>query len=161
MRNIHWLRSAGLSLIVLTGLVLGDAQRAAAQRAYAAPQRRTGATGQTTSRPAATFGTGLFSDARQAPKPYTEVQRTPTVSPYLNLDRGDNTGSDIANYQTLVRPQLEQQAFNRQQQHEMQQLNRRFRQFQAELPTATAGSDDIRSTGHQVRFLNYLHFFGQ
>jgi len=38
----------------------------------------------------------------------------PTVSPYLNLLRNDNA-SGVPNYYGLVRPQLQQQAINRQQ----------------------------------------------
>jgi hypothetical protein len=43
----------------------------------------------------------------------------PTVSPYLNLFRFNN--SVLPNYQALVRPQLQERAFEQQQ----QQLNRR------------------------------------
>ncbi|MCA9236069.1 MAG: hypothetical protein KDA44_11395 [Planctomycetales bacterium] len=38
---------------------------------------------------------------------------TPTVSPYLNLTRQNNSG--LPNYYGLVRPQLNQQAFNQRQ----------------------------------------------
>ena len=47
----------------------------------------------------------------QQPRRYQPA--TPTVSPYLNLTRSNVGG--LPNYYSLVRPQLQQQAFNQQQ----------------------------------------------
>jgi hypothetical protein len=86
----------------------------------------------------------------------------PTVSPYLNLLRG-NTGP-VPNYHSLVRPQLQQQAINQQQrainlkQQSLSQANQQgiqrvqqglfeLRQSQAS-PTGTGGG-----------FMNFSHFY--
>ena len=44
-------------------------------------------------------------------RPFDDYLRRPSVSPYMNLTN-NNTGT-ATNYQSLVRPQLDQQAFNR------------------------------------------------
>jgi hypothetical protein len=79
------------------------------------------------------------------------LQRS-TVSPYLNLYRND--GSRLPNYQTLVRPQLQQQAVNQFQQQEIDRLQ-----------TKVARGDERQSlmpkTGHPSRFHYYSHFYAR
>lgn len=90
----------------------------------------------------------------------TRPQRKPTVSPYLNLFRpGASPG---ANYNTLVRPQLEQQARNRQQDTAIRNLSNRQQQisnlispFGRSVPNAQAPT-----TGHPTQFGNLGSYFG-
>jgi hypothetical protein len=81
----------------------------------------------------------------------------PTVSPFLNLLLpGGQTGT---NYQTMVRPQLEQQRINRDQE---MQLNRLQQQFNAALQSSSARPQrgvGIRPTGHQTAFLYFSNFY--
>jgi hypothetical protein len=76
----------------------------------------------------------------------------PTVSPYLNLLQNNNLGG--ANYQTLVKPLIDQgNAIDRQGgglQRLQQQVNRQQQ---------TAYSGRMAATGHQTQFLNHTHFF--
>jgi len=90
-------------------------------------------------------------------KPFSNLQRSPTISPYLNLGRDDGLDT-LPNYFSLVRPQLEQQAINRQQNRRLQSLGRDVQQIQ-QSAFDPAGSEQIRATGHTTRFLNTLQFF--
>ena len=99
---------------------------------------------------------GIFSEpaAAQSYDPYSR----PTVSPYLNLLQTNRFG--ITNYQTLVRPMIEQRQSNIQQQANIQQLQQ---QFQASS-FATGRADAVggmRNTGHPTRHFNYLHYYQQ
>lgn len=93
---------------------------------------------------------------RPVSKPFSDIQRRPTVSPYLNLGRDDSAAPD---YQTLVRPQLEQLEFNRRQSLEVDRLNRQVQDFRTQAAFPAGGSPDLRATGHSTRFMNTSHFF--
>jgi hypothetical protein len=83
--------------------------------------------------------------------------RRPTVSPYLNLLLPGNLPG--TNYQTLVRPALEQQRINRDQEL---QLNRLQQQFSTALQSSTTRQrqeQGIRPTGHQAAFFHYSHYY--
>jgi hypothetical protein len=90
-------------------------------------------------------------------KPFKHIQQQPTVSPYLNLVRDDSGAA--ANYQTLVRPQIEQLNFNRQQELQFDRLDRQFQNFRSESAFPQEGSVDIRETGHTTRFMNRSHYY--
>lgn len=92
-------------------------------------------------------------------KPFSNVHSPPAVSPYLNLFRTDfESGGDL-NYQTLVRPQLEQQQFNQQVTRENLRVNRRLQQLSARSPFRQQGSRDQLPTGHQTAFFHYGHYY--
>lgn len=108
-------------------------------------------------RQAATFGGGQTAPAS---KPFANVSPEPTVSPYLNLFRTDLSGNDDLNYQTLVRPQLQQQAFNRQMSVQTQQMNMRMQAIAAQNPySSPRGSTQMMPTGHRSTFRNYSHYY--
>jgi hypothetical protein len=83
--------------------------------------------------------------------------RRPTVSPYLNLLLpGALPGTS---YQTLVRPALEQQRINREQE---MQMNRMQQQFNSALQSSTSRPQrepGIRPTGHQAAFFYFSRFY--
>lgn len=54
-------------------------------------------------------GLGLGRGRSSPARPFSSVSASPTISPYLNLFRDSLGGGDDFNYQTLVRPQLQQQ----------------------------------------------------
>lgn len=79
-----------------------------------------------------------------------------TVSPYLNLLRPQGVNS-VPNYQTLVRPQFQQNAINRQR---SQQLSGLGQQIAARAERGPADpSQPIRSTGHTSSFLSHGTYF--
>jgi hypothetical protein len=74
--------------------------------------------------------------------------RTPTVSPYLNLTRG---GSTAVNYYNLVRPQIDYgKAINA--------LQQDVTANQQNLSTFEAASA-LPTTGHATQFQNYKRYF--
>jgi hypothetical protein len=80
----------------------------------------------------------------------------PTVSPYLNLLQGGAGGLNLPQYQTLVRPFLEQQATNDRNAFDSQLLRRQVNSLQNQ---ANRGSVDGRATGHPTRYMNYSHYY--
>jgi hypothetical protein len=104
-----------------------------------------------------------FSDlglsSRPASKPFSTVAPSPTVSPYMNLFREDISGESDLNYQTLVRPQLDQQRINAQVQRQNMELARRVQSLSARSDFGNPqGSDKQYPTGHPTSF-NYLGSF--
>jgi len=111
--------------------------------------------------PSAPVARGAFGGALN--KPFSNVFRRPTVSPYLNLFRDDGRGA-VSNYQTLVRPQLEQIELMQQQTRQtrsLQRLNRQVQQLQQQAAFPISGSTQIRATGHTTQFMNLSHFYSR
>jgi hypothetical protein len=86
----------------------------------------------------------------------------PAVSPYLNLLR-ENRGP-VPNYHSLVRPQLQQHAINRQQQAINQQQQTSIRAQQRGLKSVQTGLLEVRRpqagpTGRVGGFMNYGQFY--
>jgi hypothetical protein len=127
-------------------------------------QARVGYVGQS-SAGMASGGTGISSSAvgpmaLNRSKPFSSVSSSPTVSPYLNLFREDLDGGSDFNYQTLVRPQLQQQQFNQQIERQNLELSRRVQSISAQSPYKNpAGSESIYPTGHQTVSGYYSHFY--
>lgn len=94
-------------------------------------------------------------------RPFQNATLGPTVSPYLQLFNSDVSSptSAIDNYQTLVRPQLQQQNFNRQLQRQQQQLNARVQQISAQSAFQPQGSEQMMATGHRTLFGYYGRFY--
>ncbi len=83
----------------------------------------------------------------------------PTVSPYLNLVRRDGFGG-VTNYQTLVRPQLEQREFARIQQAELSRVRQQMAVQQRSIDTIQQQrAQRVFSTGHPTRFMNTQNFY--
>lgn len=78
----------------------------------------------------------------------------PTVSPYMNLFRRGGTG--LPNYQTLVRPELQQLQTNGLQQAEISQLRSALVAEQQQTRART-----LPQTGHESRFRYYSHFYSR
>lgn len=93
---------------------------------------------------------------------------TPTVSPYLNLLRNDNNGG-FPNYYSLVRPQLQQNAFNqRQRAFNQQQLSFESQQAAAvgdlsaqvqPLITPTGKAGQFMMPGQTSGFMNTSRYY--
>jgi hypothetical protein len=92
-------------------------------------------------------------------KPFSNLTSAPTVSPYLNLFRNDLNGQSDFNYQTLVRPQLQQQQVNSQLQRQDLQNARRLQAIAAQADFNPSGSKDEYPTGHQTVYNYTGHYF--
>ena len=99
----------------------------------------------------------MAPSAASAQLPFSDMPSIrPSVSPYLNLLR--NSGGGVSNYYTLVRPQIQaREALMRQQ----AQINQVQRQVQRGQPggVPVRGSQEIRGTGHETAYMNYLHYY--
>lgn len=113
--------------------------------------------GQTTTRPSARIGLGVGGSP--AGKPFTSFSPSPTVSPYLNLFREDFDGNSDFNYNTLVRPMLQQEQFNQQMQRQSMEISRRLQTIAAQADFNPQGSTTQYPTGHQTVFMYYGHYY--
>jgi hypothetical protein len=104
-------------------------------------------------------GSSLGLSAGPTSKPFSSYSPSPTTSPYLNLFRDDFGGDDDFNYQTLVRPQLQQQRFNEQVQRQSMELGRRLQSIAAQADFNPQGSESQYPTGHKTLFNYYGHYY--
>lgn len=84
------------------------------------------------------------------------VYSPPTVSPYLNLGVNSN---GLSNYQTLVRPLIEEREILKRQSAALEQHHRRMRGSGANQPGREA-EESARSLPPRVRFMDYSRYFG-
>jgi hypothetical protein len=97
----------------------------------------------------------LAASASADNKQFGNYSRKPAVSPYMQLLNNQN--GTATNYQSLVRPQLDQNSFNRQSASAIKQL-----QTQASRGPSQSGSEGnqkLRATGHRASRENYSHYF--
>jgi hypothetical protein len=100
----------------------------------------------------------LFSDlARAEQLPFSNaVPIRPAVSPYLSLLTPNAPG--VSNYHTYVRPQFQQREDMIRQQAQIRQIQRQVERGQpGGVPIR--GSQEIRATGHETGYMNYLHYY--
>lgn len=109
-----------------------------------------------------TTGSAMFNlgtPTRTQSKPFAAHRSSPTVSPWMNMFREDLSGEGDLNYQTLVRPELQQQQVNRQLERQNMELGQRVQTMSAQNAYNPQGSDQIYPTGHPTVFMNYGHYF--
>ncbi len=95
-------------------------------------------------------------------KPFSNITRRPTVSPYLLLfNDEDGTNENNLNFQTLVRPMLQQEAFNEQVNRDQLRINQQLTALAGQSAFQPQGSQQIAPTGHAAVFNNTLNFFPQ
>jgi len=94
--------------------------------------------------------------ANRPTRPFeNEGARRPAVSPYMNLV--NNAQSGATNYQSLVRPQIEQSSVNSRQRAAITQLGR---QAATNRPQSSSqGNRQLRSTGHTTHFNDTSRFY--
>ena len=87
---------------------------------------------------------------------YAPMESRPTVSPYVNL----TTGGGLSNYQTLVRPLIEEREELNRQWSALDELNRHVRG----TPMTGSHGQNRPGTGGRgpsaVRYMHYSHYFG-
>ncbi len=107
----------------------------------------------------ALLGLGLCADEGYAQgnasrKIQNSLYNRPTVSPYLNLLQPQ--GGGLPNYQTLVRPAIDQRRRN-------QDTNRQIAELQGVVAANNVrdqrGETQFRPTGHATGNFYYSHFF--
>lgn len=94
-----------------------------------------------------------FESAATRNARYAPAESRPTVSPYLNLGV---TPSGLSNYQSLVRPLIEERDSLNRQRAELEQLNRQVRHGRVAEPGRLGNGARL---GSSVRFLHYSHYF--
>lgn len=114
-----------------------------------------------------TFATmGALGGGSSAPrsnfssKPFSNVSRSPAVSPYLGLSSAFNQANS---YYNTVRPQQEQQRVNQQLQRQGNANQSRLNQMAALGPYSVKGNENSAPTGHAAVFQsmgNYLNTGG-
>lgn len=77
----------------------------------------------------------------------------------MNQFRTDLGGGAGPNYQTLVRPQLNQMRINQDQLRQQQQVYRQLQSLQSRSAFPVQGSQNLFGTGHQTVFMNHLHYY--
>jgi hypothetical protein len=102
---------------------------------------------------------GLGVGGSSPVKPFSNYSPAPTVSPYMNLFREDLDGNSDFNYQTLVRPLLQQQQFNQQLQKQTLDNAQRLQQISAQADFKPQGNENQAPTGHQTVFQYHGHFY--
>jgi hypothetical protein len=102
---------------------------------------------------------GLGVGPSVAGKPFQSFSPAPTVSPYLNLFREDREGGGDLNYNTLVRPMLQQQQFNQDVQRQAMEVQRRLQAISAQSDFNPRGSESQMPTGHQTVYRYYGRFY--
>ena len=92
-----------------------------------------------------------FSSARprSTSKPFSSVNRSPAVSPYLGLTSSFNQANS---YYSTVRPQLDQQRAKQQALRQKLANQSRLSQMAAQGPYSTRGNEDAAPTGHAAVF---------
>lgn len=106
----------------------------------------------------------LLALALVADAAHCQVQRyqpsTPTVSPYLNLTRTNLSG--LPNYYSLVRPQLNQRAFNQQQLQTQARQAQTLDQLRADVQgslTPTGKNAGFMTLGQSGAFLDTTRYY--
>ncbi len=109
------------------------------------------------------LGDEAFAQRGQRPQRFQPSR--PTVSPYLNLFRNNN--SPVPNYYTFVRPELNQMQVNQQQQQlllrqsaEIQGLQQNLLQAQTAGPVSGTSSW-FQTPGSRSTFMNTGGYFGR
>ncbi|HEY4311586.1 MAG TPA: hypothetical protein VGN12_19220 [Pirellulales bacterium] len=93
--------------------------------------------------------------ANRPTRPFENEASRPRVSPYMNLV--NNPQGAATNYQSLVRPQLEQQGVNRSNRAAIGQLQRSAAPTRSQ--STAQGNQKLRGTGHPTTFNDTSRYF--
>ncbi len=92
------------------------------------------------------------SMAPRSSKPFSMIDRGPTVSPYLQLSNPLSTASD---YYNVVKPLQEQRNTNDRLMRQQYAQARKLNQIAAQGPYQVTGNEDAAPTGHSTGFMKY------
>lgn len=85
---------------------------------------------------------------------YAPIESRQTVSPYVNLTNGNG----LSNYQTLVRPLIEEREELNRQWAALDDLNRKVRGVPVSASRGRGNANGRGAAG--VRYMHYSHYFG-
>jgi hypothetical protein len=110
------------------------------------------------------IGVMVLPHSAIAQQPFSNVQSSPTTSPYLTLTTRSGQANGFAAYQNYVQPLINQQQVNQQNAQQLQHLQQ---QAQKNFTGGANGaaprgiSTQIRGTGHLSTYMDYLHYYGK
>jgi hypothetical protein len=87
---------------------------------------------------------------RTRSKPFNSVQSEPAISPYMNLYRDSSGQSQLLNYYTLVRPQMDQIDANKKQAADLQKLRNQVLSNSQHPQQAAPSGDSASQEGMTV-----------
>ena len=93
-------------------------------------------------------------------KPFSQVQRGPSTSPYMGLLSDNPFTSSTTNYFNNVRPQLEQQKMNEKLMQQNIKMQKQLEEISARPPYDITGSEDRAPTGHAAVYQNNGGVYG-
>ncbi|MBI3838757.1 MAG: hypothetical protein HY288_12600 [Planctomycetia bacterium] len=106
--------------------------------------------------PAVAQGLGNYASG---PGAYTaNPYSSPPVSPYINL--GINPSNGLSNYQSLVRPLIDEREAMQRQVATLQQLQQQMRQSQFGQATQDPNRQDPKERPWAKHFMQYSHYYG-
>jgi hypothetical protein len=82
---------------------------------------------------------------------------SPPISPYISL--GFNPSNGLSNYQTLVRPLIEEREEMQRQTATLQQLQQQMRQGQIGQATKDPNRQDPKERPWAKHFMHYSHYY--
>ena len=109
-------------------------------------------------RPEGIGGSMLAAPQAAAEKPFAAYRPASGVSPYMNLFRHDTSGGTIDNYNTFVRPEIEQRRLNQQVGRDLRGLERNTRVQSTALQQMERESRNLQGVT-TPQFMNYGNFF--
>jgi hypothetical protein len=96
-----------------------------------------------------------FGGGSQRSKPFKDLNRGPSVSPYLALSGSLNGVSD---YYNTIRPQQRQARANSQMQRQTMANSRQINQMSSAGPYSLQGDPYMSPTGHSATYMNFSSF---
>ena len=128
---------------------------------YPTPLGSRGGGSSFTSQAATGAMSGSRSSARAAvsPKPFSDYSPRSPVSPYMDLFRTNTQLDGIDNYNTLVRPQLQQRQMSRQTQLDLHSLRSRSGAQGTQLRELNRRTDTLQGTPGRNRFNSYFDYY--
>jgi hypothetical protein len=97
---------------------------------------------------------------QRSSKPFSRIDRGPTVSPYLSLSNPFSTATD---YYNVVKPLQEQRRVNDRLSQQQYIQSKKLNQMAAQGPYQITGNEDAAPTGHGsgfMKFANYMNTGG-
>jgi hypothetical protein len=100
-------------------------------------------------------GSGLGPLPSRSSKPFSRIDRGPTVSPYLSLSNPFSTATD---YYNVVKPLQEQRRVNDRLMQQQYLQNKRLNQIAAQGPYQITGNENAAPTGHGTGFMKFANY---
>jgi len=91
-------------------------------------------------------------------KPFQNVNRGPSVTPYLQLDMIEGSGG-VPNYYSRILPLMQQQQANQAQALQLRRLQQQIRTANAPGSRTNSRNGGVPTTGHSSQFLNNGGYF--